>query len=121
MDKVVTFDHTLVGVSCQSDQEAHFMCALLNSAPANFIVRGYVTLHPSPSILKYICIPQFDAKEKLHVQLAESSEACHAATASGNDSALGSLETTNNSLAAKLWELSDTELKDIENSLADLG
>ena len=120
-DKVVTFDHTLVGVSCHSDQEAHFICALLNSAPANFVVRGYVTLHPSPSILKYIRIPQFDAKEKLHVQLAESSKACHAATATGNDSALESLKAANNSLAAKLWELSDAELKDIEDSLADLS
>ena len=120
-DKVVTFDHTLVGVSCHSDQEAHFVCALLNSTPANFVVRGYVTLHPSPSILKYIRIPQFDAKEKLHVQLAESSKACHAATATGNDSALESLKAANNSLAAKLWELSDAELKDIEDSLADLS
>jgi hypothetical protein len=70
--------------------------------------------------LNYISVPRFDPKEKLHIQLAESSEACHAATAAGNDSAIDSLEAANNSLAAKLWELSDTELKEIENSLADL-
>jgi hypothetical protein len=119
-EKVVTFDHTLVGVSCQSPEEANFICALLNSAPASFVVRGYVTLHPSPSILKYIKIPRFDPKEKLHIQLAESSGACRAATAVGNDSALESLETANNALAAKLWGLSDAELKEIESSLADL-
>jgi hypothetical protein len=56
----------------------------------------------------------------LHIQLAESSELCHAATATGNDSTLESLEVTNDALAAKLWELSDSELKKIENSLADL-
>ena len=118
-DKVIVPDHTLISVGCASHEEAHFVCALLNSSPANFIVRSYVALHPSPHILNHIRIPQFDPRKKLHVRLAESSEACHSATAAGSD--LESLEITNDALAAELWELSNAELKDIEDSLADLS
>ena len=71
--KVVTVDHTLVGVSCQTEDEAHYLCALLNSPPANFVVQGYVTLHPNPAILKYIKIGKFDAKDNIHRDLAASS------------------------------------------------
>jgi len=119
-EDVIVPDHTLISVASGSHEEAHFVCALLNSAPANFIVRSYVALHPSPHILNHIRVPRFDPNKKLHIQLAESSEACHAATAAGNDSALESLEAANNLLAAELWALSDAELKEIENSLADL-
>ena len=73
-DKVITIDHTLVGVSCESNREAHYICALLNSAPANFVVRGYVTLHPSPAILKYIKIEKFVPKDAAHLALAANSK-----------------------------------------------
>jgi hypothetical protein len=110
----------LIAVDCESHEEAHFVCALLNSSPANFIVRGYVALHPSPHIMNYIGIPKFSPKDKLHVLLAESSAACHAAAPSAGDSDLSALETANDELAAQLWNLSAAELKDIKFSLADL-
>ena len=119
-EKVVVPDHTLIAVACENREEAHFVCALLNSSPANFIVRGYVSLHPSPHIMKYICVPKFNSKDKVHVRLAESSSACHAAFGSASDEETTALETANDELAAQLWNLSAAELKDIKFSLADL-
>ena len=113
-------DHTLIAVDCESHEEAHFVCALLNSSPANFIVRGYIALHPSPHILNYIRIPKFNPEDKVHVNLAESSAACHAAAPSATDADLAGLETANDELAARLWNLSAVELKDIKRSLSDL-
>jgi hypothetical protein len=118
--KVVVPDHTLIAVDCESHEEAHFVCALLNSSPANFIVRGYVALHPSPHIMNYIGIPKFNPKDKVHLRLAESSAACHAAVGSSSDEEMAALETANDELAAQLWNLSAAELKDIKFSLADL-
>ena len=118
--RIIVPDHTLVYISCESEEEAHFVSALMNSSPANFIVRGYVALHPSPHIMKYIRIPKFDPKDKLHVRLAGSSAACHAAIGSASDEEMAVLETANDELAAQLWNLSAPELKDIKNSLADL-
>ena len=118
--RIVVPDHTLVYIASQSEEEAHFLCALLNSSPANFIVRGYVALHPSPHIMKYIRIPKFDPNDNLHLRLAESSTACHAAAPSATDADLAALETANDELAARLWNLSAIELKEIKRSLSDL-
>lgn len=113
-------DHTLIAIDCESHEEAHFVCALLNSSPANFIVRGYIALHPSPHILNYIHIPKFNPKDNVHVGLAKSSAACHAAVPSATDADLAALETANDELAARLWNLSAVELKGIRESLIDL-
>ena len=120
-DKVVTFDHTLVGVSCSSNQEAHFLCALLNSAPANFVVRSYVTLHPSPAILKYIKIGKFDSTNRLHCAIAANSKALHEATGASDASALPRLEAENLELGAEYWDLEKTEVADIKASLEELA
>jgi SAM-dependent methyltransferase len=118
--RIAVPDHTLVYIASQSEEEAHYLCALLNSSPANFIVRGYVALHPSPHIMKYIRIPKFNPKDKVHENLAESSAACHAAAPSATDAELTALETANDELAARLWNLSAVELKDIRESLRDM-
>ena len=63
-------DHTCISVPTSSPEEAHFLAALLNSAPAQTIIRGYVVLHPSPHVLEHVAIPRFDAKKPLHVHLS---------------------------------------------------
>jgi hypothetical protein len=114
-------DHTLITVACGSAEEAHYFCALINSVPANFIVRGYVALHPSPHILKYIHIRNFDSKSKLHRALAANSLALHEATAANNTSKIETLEASNLELAAAYWGLEKSEVADIKASLEELA
>ena len=107
---------------CDSLAEAHFICGLLNSSPAEFIVKSYaIETSISAHVLNHISIPKFEPKNKLHARLAESSAACHKATASASDAELESLEAANDALAAELWGLSAAELNDIKTSLADLA
>ncbi len=119
--KTVTFDHTLVGVSCESAVEAHYLCALLNSAPANFVVRGYVTLHPSPAILRYVKICRFDPQNGTHGALSENSKALHMATSAGETAKIQELEAANLRLAAQYWGLEKAEVDDIKTSLDELS
>jgi len=42
---------------------SHFICALLNSAPAQLAISGYIVLHPSPHILEHIRDTYFKVKE----------------------------------------------------------
>jgi len=114
-------DHTLVSVQCDSAEEAHFLCALLNSVPSEFIVRGYVALHPSPHILKYIKIGKFDAEDRNQRALAANSKALHAATAAGDTSKVEALEAENLELAAAYWALEAGEIADIKASLEELA
>jgi hypothetical protein len=54
------------------------------------------------------------------VNLAESSATCHTAAPPATDAELTALETANDELAARLWNLSAVELKGIKESLSDL-
>jgi SAM-dependent methyltransferase len=114
-------DHTLVAVSVASHEEAHYICALLNSSCANFVVVGYVALHPSPHIMTKIKIPKYDSKNSVHRQLADLSQQAHAATAAGDTARVQETEVGIDQLAKQLWGLSDAELREIQESLAELG
>lgn len=52
-------DHTIVFVPTEDQDEAAFIAALLNSSPAQLIIRGYITLHPSPHVMERVAIPHF--------------------------------------------------------------
>lgn len=110
-------DHTVVAVACYSKEEAHFVCALLNSSPSQLAIRSYIVLHPSPHVLEHIAIPQFVAANALHQKLAALSEACHAATANGDHAEVSRLEKEIDHNAAKLWKITKDELQIIQNAL----
>lgn len=114
-------DHTIVAVACDSGEEAHYICALLNSAPAQSAASGYIVLHPSPHIMEHIGIKIFDSKNPEQRRLSELSKACHAATIKGDTEKIESLEAEIDKAAAELWGITDDELKAILESLAETG
>jgi hypothetical protein len=120
-NKPIIPDHTLIAIATDSAQEAHYICALLNSSPSNFIVQGYVAMHPSPHVLKSIGIPKFNPSDKAHQELAALSRMAHQATTTGERSKLKELENNIDRVAATLWGLTPDDLKDIQNSLKDLA
>lgn len=117
-EKVVVPDHTVVAIATQDEMEAHFVCAMLNSSPAQFIVVGYVVLHPSPHVLKNIRILRYDPKNEIHEELARLSMQCHEKVAAGIS--VNELEERIDMLAAEIWGLSKEELKDIKESLEEM-
>jgi hypothetical protein len=120
-EKVVIPDHTIVYIPCDSEAEAHFMCAVLNSAPSRLIVQAYVAMHPSPHILQHIAMPHFDAANPLHLRLAEVSRQAHALAAAGDGAGLMAVEAQVDDAAAELWDISSKELHEIRRSLEELG
>lgn len=119
--KVTVPDHTLVCVSTKSSEEAHFVCELLNSSPADYIVRSYIAGHPSTNVLKYVAVPKFDEDTDVHSQLADCSQQAHAATAAGDTARVQEIEAEIDQLAKQLWGLTDAELREIQESLAELA
>ncbi|MGD1104234.1 MAG: N-6 DNA methylase [Terriglobia bacterium] len=114
-------DHTIIAVSCEWGEEAHYVCAMLNSSPAQSAASGYIVLHPSPHIMEHIGIESFDPKNPTHRRLADLSKACHAATIKGDMEQIESLEAEIDKAAAKLWDITDNELKAIQEALAESG
>ena len=117
-EKIVVPDHTVVAVSLESESEAHYICAVLNSTPAQFVIRGYVVLHPSPHVLKNISIPKYNEANESHVNLSQLSKTCHEKIAAGID--ITDSEEQIDELADELWGLTKEDLKDIKDSLEEL-
>ena len=112
-------DHTIVAVSCGSESEAYFIAGMLNSSPAHVAVAAYIVLHPSPHIMKNIAIPQFKKTDRVHKLVADLSRQCHAEE--NNTDRLSALEADVDKAAAKVWGITDTELKAIQKTLADMS
>ncbi len=120
-EKVVVPDHTAVLIPTKTETEAHYLCAILNSSPAQLGVTAYIALHPDPHVLTRISIPKYDAKNELHKELAAASKAAHKQAAKEQTAKVTDLEQEIDALAQRLWNLDDDEMHDIKISLRELG
>lgn len=118
--KVIVPDHKLMLVDFASENEAHFLCSLLNSSISKFIVQAYtISTQQSTHILENVNIPKFDINKALHKALMNLSKLCHERTAAGIQ--VTDIEEQIDELAAELWGLTKQELKDIKDSLEELS
>jgi SAM-dependent methyltransferase len=114
-------DHKLMMVDLSSGQEAHFLCAALNSSPARCAVAAYaVEIGMDTHILENVAVPRFSIRSKIHLRLAKLSEQAHNAAAAGEAAELGRIEDEVDRCSAELWELSDEELAEIKRSVAEM-
>ncbi|MCX6844469.1 MAG: SAM-dependent DNA methyltransferase, partial [candidate division WOR-3 bacterium] len=125
--KTTVPDHTLIMIECESEDEAHYLCAALNSSPSRHVVQAYIVLHPDPHVMGRLRIPKIDPKDKVHKRLAELSMQAHElakAPAGSEPSAvsreLQAVEVQVDLESAKLWDLTASDLAEIQRSLKEL-
>jgi hypothetical protein len=122
--KVVIPDHKLMFVPFRDKEEAHYVCAMLSSSISVLVVKSYgIETQTSTHVLEHVRLPKFDAKDKWHQRLAELSAAAHQLAGEATESAqkqLGKVEVEIDEQAAAVWNITATELRDIQSSLADL-
>ena len=74
-------------IAAASSDEAHYLCALLNSAVANFIACSHAVRggkgFGTPGMLDYLQLRRFQPSDPRHLQLANLSRKAHASAASG--------------------------------------
>lgn len=75
--KVIIPDHNVMMIPIQDEDEAHYLCAFLNSNIATRFVTSYVEWFFSTHILDYFKIPRWDPKLSTHQQLSELSKNAH--------------------------------------------
>lgn len=104
--------------------EAHFICALLNSVMGDFAIRAFYSGGgggiASPAVLQKIRVPRFDSADKVHQELSGLSQNAHYAVAIGDEAGLRELEQPIDELVAQLWGLTKAALREIQESLAEL-
>ena len=112
-------DHKLMLVPCLSQHEADFLLGILNSSPSVLTVQSYViSTSTSTHVLSNVAVPQFAKTDIIHTRLAEISRQCHVATQNSQEDVITELETEIDKLAAKIWGITDAELKAIREALS---
>jgi hypothetical protein len=101
-------------VACESDEEAHYLCGALNSAPFRCFVAAYtietqLSTHP----MRYVHVPKFDGADPGHRALADASRAAHVDVAAGAEPD----ELAVDSAAAALWGLGAREVEAMHSFL----
>ncbi len=126
-EKTVVPDHKLMLVPCSGKEEAYYLSALLNAAPATLSIWAYViSIQQTTYILENIRVPRYDAGEATHRQLVSLSQRAHELVPRayhGDEAAQAELRQVEEEIdraAAQLWGLSDEELAEIKRSLEEL-
>ncbi|HHS96712.1 MAG TPA: SAM-dependent DNA methyltransferase [Chloroflexi bacterium] len=122
-EKLVIPTDTTSFIAVEDEDEAHYLCALLNSAPCRFYVRAFSSAgrgFGAPSIIRRIRIPPYKPGHYLHKALVESSRRAHelAAQPVVDTEALREVEARADQAAARLWDLTDDDLQAIYDALA---
>ncbi len=117
--KIIVPDHKLMLVPFEDENEAHYVCAILNSTPARFIVLSYaINIQLGPHLLENVKVPKYDSKNETHKELARVSKRCHEKVEGGVS--VADLEDQIDELAAECWDLSKAERNDIKESLEEM-
>ena len=119
--KVVTPNEKLVLVPFENENEAHYVCAILNSSIARLIAKSYVVeIQISAHILEHIKVPKYNPTSEIHLRLAELSKEAHKLVSECKEDELTKVEYEIDKIVAELYGITDEELEEIRKSLAIL-
>jgi SAM-dependent methyltransferase len=84
--KMIVPDSKVLFAPVESSDEAHYLCAVLNSHPATELIEAYtLSLQRGVDILDYVRIPKFDPAHAVHRKLSQQSRSAHMRVARGAD------------------------------------
>jgi SAM-dependent methyltransferase len=109
--------HTVILLACNSDDEAHYVCGLLNSIPARTLIAAYVATHISTHTTKVVHVPKFDSDDETHRKIVMASQAAHAAVSTGECPDQEAVDLA----AARLWDLAPAEVDGMREFLTKLN
>ena len=117
--KVPLTQHVVTLCSFQSVEEAFFFSACGNSSPAVLLhsVSSTGKSFGQPRILRTVKIPRFDPKDSVHSKLTDLSRRCHTAKEHNRPEGIPGLEYEIDDAAARIWGITDAELKAIREAL----
>ena len=77
-NKVVVPDHKVYSATVDSLDEAHYLCAFLNSHPVRTWLGGFlIGKQIGTAVFEYMHVPRYNAQEPAHQQLIEISMVAH--------------------------------------------
>lgn len=103
-NEMIVPEHTVIFLTAESEDEAHYVAAVLNSAPVGAVLSGYaVDNHLSTHPVENIVIPKFAPSDSTHQKLAGLSREAHVAGERNDEAAVAVVESAIDAAVAKLW------------------
>ncbi|MEM4772593.1 MAG: N-6 DNA methylase, partial [Nanoarchaeales archaeon] len=124
-EKIAIPNIKLIFIPLENEEEAYYVCAMLNSSIAQLIVASYVIeTGISTHILEHVYIPKFNPNDELHLKISELSKKAHELAKKyyeQNDltawKELKKVEEEIDRTVANLYGITDEELEEIKKTL----
>ena len=98
-------DSKVLSVSLNDKDEAHYLCAVLNSSDIDAIVQGYtINTNRGIDIVKNINIPKYNKNNSYHKELAEFSIDAHKAYTDGKMDKLNDIQKKIDAMVKLIFE-----------------
>jgi hypothetical protein len=122
--KIILPEHVLAFIPVDNEDEAYYLCAILNSSIADLVLRsiaGGTKSFGTPKIIEgALNIPKYNRENDIHQQLAMLSKEAHRLVKEGKKDELKKIEEEVDRAVAKLYDITDEEFKEIRRNLAIL-
>ena len=123
--KPVIPTHGVMIISCDNEDEAYYVCAILNSSFSSLVVASYaLEVHVPTDVPKHVYVPDFNPKNRLHQKLAKLSKKAHTTAKQIFEENredlkknLKRIEAEIDDMVAQLYRVSNDELKEIKKCL----
>jgi methylase of polypeptide subunit release factors len=94
-----------------SENEAHYLCAIINSRPVREFIKSYSSAgrgFGAPSVMNHVGIPKFQPKNKLHQKLTQLSKTLHELKTKDELDEVARLEREVDRLVYRLFNIKET-------------
>jgi len=122
--KPIIVQETISFIPLKEEDEAHYLCSILNSSEVAFLVKSFSQLggksFATPSILGQINIPKYDSKNPIHQKLAQLSKRAHWLAQQSQEAELKKVEEEIDRVVAQLYGITEDEFKEVKRRLAML-
>ncbi|MFW9890232.1 MAG: hypothetical protein ACFFER_18770, partial [Candidatus Thorarchaeota archaeon] len=113
--KIPMLEHSAMYLETASWEEAHFVCALLNSTPSQVTINCFKGMGAYGNISRLISIPRFNVEDSTHLLLSDLSREAHRRTRAGKS--VASIEAAIDKYAIEVWDLDEPEMEGILGEL----
>ena len=122
-ERIILPSENTTFVPTESENEAHFICSILNSSIVDLMICGIsggsgFTSFGTPKIIENtIRIPKFEVHNAIHSKLAELSKKAHEIASKEEEEELREVEEEIDRQVARLFGLSEEEMGDVNDAL----
>lgn len=106
-------------VPFEEEDPALFLCGLLNSSPARYMINRSITSEAHRDIINVVPLEKFRPSDPAHRHIVRLARRCHQTAAEGDWEGLAALEAQIDDAAANLWGMTEDELGAIQASLKE--